>query len=191
MATEDMIQRIIEGTTEEFKLNGIKFTMDSLTKRIGMSKRTLYEVVSSKQELFELVVNRTFADVKHQQKLIFEDEQMSLLEKIKKLLSIVPTYSDQMDYRRVNEIRYAYPQIYKKIHEYINNDWDRTIELLEAGMDAGIIRRKNLIILKAILCEIFEKLLDGEFLIRNGITYERALKEMISIVMEGLVIEEK
>lgn len=191
MATEDTIERIIEGTIEEFKVNGIKFTMDGLTKRIGMSKRTLYEVVSSKQELFELVVKRTFADVKTQQKRIFEDENMPLLDKIKKLLSIVPTYSDRMDYRRVNEIRYAYPTIYKKIHEYINNDWDQTIALLEAGMEAGIIRRKNLIILKAILCEIFEKLLDGEFLIRNQITYERALNEMISIVMEGLVIQEK
>ncbi len=191
METEATIERIIEGTIEEFKVNGIKFTMDGLTKRIGMSKRTLYEIVSSKQELFELMIDRTFADVKSQQKRIFENDQLTLLEKTERLFSIVPAYSDRLDYRRVNEIKYAYPKIYKKIHEYINNDWDRTIKLLEDGMDAGIIRRKNLIILKAILCEAFEKLLDGEFLIRNNITYEIALKEMISIIMEGLVIQER
>ena len=191
METEATIERIVEGTIEEFKVNGIKFTMDGLTKRIGMSKRTLYEIVSSKQELFELMIDRTFADVKSQQKRIFENDQLTLLEKTERLFSIVPAYSDRLDYRRVNEIKYAYPKIYKKIHEYINNDWDRTIKLLEDGMDAGIIRRKNLIILKAILCEAFEKLLDGEFLIRNNITYEIALKEMISIIMEGLVIQER
>lgn len=191
METEATIERIVEGTIEEFKVNGIKFTMDGLTKRIGMSKRTLYEIVSSKQELFELMIDRTFADVKSQQKRIFENDQLTLLEKTECLFSIVPAYSDRLDYRRVNEIKYAYPKIYKKIHEYINNDWDRTIKLLEDGMDAGIIRRKNLIILKAILCEAFEKLLDGEFLIRNNITYEIALKEMISIIMEGLVIQER
>jgi len=191
METESTIERIVEGAIEEFKVNGIKFTMDGLTKRIGMSKRTLYEIVSSKQELFELLVDRTFADVKKQQKQIFEDDQLALLEKIVHLFSIVPAYSDRLDYRRVNEIKYAYPKIYKKIHENINNDWDRTIELLEAGMDAGIIRRKNLVILKAILCEAFEKLLDGEFLIRNQITYETALREMISIIMEGLVVQKK
>ena len=57
METEATIERIIEGTIEEFKVNGIKFTMDGLTKRIGMSKRTLYEIVSSKQELFELMID--------------------------------------------------------------------------------------------------------------------------------------
>ena len=190
METEATIERIIEGTIEEFKVNGIKFTMDGLTKRIGMSKRTLYEIVSSKQELFELMIDRTFADVKSQQKRIFENDQLTLLEKKERIFSIVPAYSDRLDYRRVNEIKYAYPKIYKKIHEYIYNDWDPTIKLLEDGMDAGIIRGKNVIILKAILCEAFEKLLDGEFLIRNNITYEIALKEMISIIMEGLVIQE-
>lgn len=183
----EIVDRIIGGAIEEFKEVGIKFTMDSLSRRLGMSKRTIYEVVSSKKELFELVVDHTFADVKRQQKVIFEDEQLGLLEKIEKLFGIVPSYSDRLDYRRVAEIRHVYPGLYAKIISNINSDWDRTIELLEAGMEAGVIKRKNIVVLKALLCEVFEKLLDGEFLIANQITYEVALKETISIIMDGLV----
>ena len=45
---EELLNRIFIGGIEEFKDNGMKFTMDSLAKRIGISKRTLYENISSK-----------------------------------------------------------------------------------------------------------------------------------------------
>ena len=151
---EEIVERIIGGAIEEFKDVGIRFTMDSLSRRLGMSKRTIYEVVSSKKELFELVVDHTFADVKNQQRKIFENEEMGLLEKIEQLFGIVPSYSDRLDYRRVAEIRHIFPGLYEKIIRNINNDWDRTIELLEEGMNAGVIKKKNMVVLNISLCFI-------------------------------------
>ena len=188
---EEIVERIIGGAIEEFKDVGIRFTMDSLSRRLGMSKRTIYEVVSSKKELFELVVDHTFADVKKQQRKIFENDQLGLLEKIEQLFGIVPSYSDRLDYRRVAEIRHIFPGLYDKIVRNINNDWDQTITLLEEGMNAGVIKKKNMVVLKALLCEAFEKLLDGDFLIANQISYEVALKETISIIMDGLVVGDR
>ena len=164
--------------------------MDSLANRLGISKRTLYETIPSKKDVIELVIDRTFADVKQQQKVIFEDDSLPLMDKLKKLFVIVPSYADMLDFRRVNEIKCSYPHLYEKVHDYINNDWDRTIALLEEGMDVGIIKRKNLVILKALLCEAFEKLLDGTFLIRNNITYEVAMQEIISVIFEGILVEQ-
>jgi len=69
--------------------------------------------------VFEMVIDRTFADVKRQQKEIFENSGMSLEDKLKRLFTIVPSYSEVMDYRRVNEIKRVYPQLYQKIHEYL------------------------------------------------------------------------
>ena len=185
----ELIERIFYGGIEEFRENGAKFTMDSLANRLGISKRTLYESIPSKKDVIELVIDRTFADVKQQQKVIFEDDSMAIMDKLKKLFIIVPSYSDMLDYRRVNEIKFAYPHLYEKVHENINNDWDNTIALLEKGMDSGIIKRKNLVILKALLCEAFEKLLDGTFLIRNNITYEVAMQEIISVIFEGILVD--
>jgi AcrR family transcriptional regulator len=183
----ELIDRIFYGAIEEFRENGVKFTMDSLAARLGISKRTLYETVPSKTDVFEMVIDRTFADVKRQQKEIFENSAMSLEDKLKRLFTIVPSYSEVMDYRRVNEIKRVYPQLYKKIHEYLSSDWDRTIALLEEGMNAGVIRRKNIVVLKVLLLEIFERLLDGSFLIQNNISYEMAMKETLSIVFDGIL----
>jgi len=183
----ELADRIFYGAIEEFRKNGVKFTMDSLASRLGISKRTLYETVPSKTDVFEMVIDRTFADVKRQQKEIFENSGMSLEDKLKRLFTIVPSYSEVMDYRRVNEIKRVYPQLYQKIHEYLSSDWDRTIALLEEGMDAGIIRRKNIVVLKVLLLEIFERLLDGSFLIQNNISYDMAMNDTLSIVFDGIL----
>ena len=186
----ELADRIFYGAIEEFRKNGVKFTMDSLASRLGISKRTLYETVPSKTDVFEMVIDRTFADVKRQQKEIFENAVMSLADKLKKLFTIVPSYSGVMDYRRVNEIKRVYPHLYQKIHEYLSSDWDCTIALLEEGMNAGVIRRKNIVVLKVLLLEIFERLLDGSFLIQNNISYEMAMKETLSIVFDGILTAE-
>ena len=48
----DIKERIIEGSTELFKTYGIKsVTMDSIASNIGISKRTIYEIFSDKDEL--------------------------------------------------------------------------------------------------------------------------------------------
>ena len=48
----DIRDRIIEGAAELFRTYGIKsVTMDSLANHLGISKRTIYEVFSDKDEL--------------------------------------------------------------------------------------------------------------------------------------------
>ena len=186
---EELLNRIFIGGIEEFKDNGMKFTMDSLAKRIGISKRTLYENISSKNELIELVIDRTFLDVKRQQKLVLQNNELTTIEKLRQLFLIVPVYSNIIDYRRMDELKISYHAIYKKIQDNLENDWEPTICLLQKAMDEGTIRRTNIIILKLLLCEIFEKLIDGKMLIKNNISYEDAMNEMMDIVFKGLLIE--
>ena len=55
----DIRDRIIEGAAELFKTYGIKsVTMDSLANQFGMSKRTIYEVFSDKDELLMAVLRQ-------------------------------------------------------------------------------------------------------------------------------------
>ena len=50
-------ERIIEGAAHLFKIYGIRaVTMDSLASHLGISKRTIYEVFSDKDELLVSVL---------------------------------------------------------------------------------------------------------------------------------------
>ncbi len=185
----EVIEKIFIGGMEEFKENGIKFTMDGLAKRVGISKRTLYEAVASKSALLDLVIQRTFEDIKRQQHTILSDITLNTLEKLKKMLVIIPIYSNLLDYRRIAELKIPFPSLYKKVMEKLESDWDPTIMLIEKAMDEGVIKKINVIVLKMLLCEIFENLIQGETLINNNISYETAMQEMISIVFDGILVE--
>jgi AcrR family transcriptional regulator len=186
----ELLDRIFEGCIEEFKESGVKFTMDSLARRIGISKRTLYETVPSKNDVIEMVIDRTFADVKNQQKDIFSDTSLGTTQRLKKLFNVVPAYANVLDYRRINEIKVSYPHLYKKVQERLESDWEPTIALLEQAMEEGVIRKTNVVIVKLLLCEVFEQLINGETLIRNNISYENAMSEMISIIFDGLLLQD-
>ncbi len=187
----DIMERIFYGGLEEFKENGFKFTMDSLAKRIGISKRTLYEQVSSKETLLEVVIDKTFEDIKNQQKEILHDRSMNILEQLEHLLRIVPVYSTYLDFRRVEEMKNYYPRLYQKVQDRLESDWEATTMLISQAMEWGILRKTNVVILKVLLTGIFESLLRGDVLIQNQITYEEAMKECMDIIFQGILMKEE
>lgn len=182
----ELIDRIFFGGMEELREYGIKFTMDSLSKRLGISKRTLYENVSSKHAVIELIIDRTFADIKMQQQLVCEDVSLSTLEKLKKLFTIIPSFSEKIDYRRVTELKKGYMDLYLKIENGLETDWEPALQLLRRGMEEGVIRPKNLTLLRIMFTDIFEKLIDGQELIQNSISYDIAMKELVEIIFDGI-----
>ena len=72
----------------------------------------------------------------------------------------------------------------------IENDWAPTLKLLEKAMEEGVIRPTNLILLRLLLVDIFEQLINGRVLIDNNISYEKAIEETISIIFNGILIRE-
>lgn len=53
-----MREKIIDATVEEFKQNGLKFTMNDLAKRLGISKKTIYTVFESKQAVLVAITGK-------------------------------------------------------------------------------------------------------------------------------------
>ena len=60
-----MRDKIIDATVEEFKQNGLKFTMNDLAKHLGISKKTIYTVFESKQAVLVAVSDRYAADLNY------------------------------------------------------------------------------------------------------------------------------
>lgn len=84
----DNRQKIIEGASELFRMYGIKsVTMDSIANELGISKRTIYEVFSDKDELL-IGVLRSMAE--RQKELLKKvlDESENAIVAIFKLLEV-------------------------------------------------------------------------------------------------------
>jgi AcrR family transcriptional regulator len=126
------------GALELFTEKGIKFTMDELSKRLGISKRTLYENIRSKEELSVFVVERYFEIVEERQRPIREDTSLDPVEKVRRLLTTTPA----LPAARLSMVafRAEYGKAYARLDRELTTGWDRTFAVMEEGVAAGRLR---------------------------------------------------
>lgn len=184
-----MRDEIINASLSLFSSKGIKFTMDDLSNELGMSKRTLYSFISSKEALINLVVDYVFIEIKKKEKEVLLDDTLDDLEKLKKLLIVLPNTFKNIDYTKTYQIGVFYPRIHKKIEERLEGDWEPTIDLINKCIETGLIRKVNVTLLKNMVTASIENLLDNNFLADSGMTYDETLHEIVNIIFSGLEIK--
>lgn len=179
-------EKIINAVIEEFGNKGLKFTMDDIAKNLGMSKKTLYNVYANKEEMLLEMADSCFADIKRSEREIAEDPNMDIATKIEKIMVVLPDRYQNIGLSNLYQLQEKFPNIYGRIANYLATDWDVTIALLEEGMQQGVIRPISIPIVKTMVEGTIQKFFAEDVLVENGIGYEEALQEMISIIMRGI-----
>lgn len=119
-----MREKIIDATVEEFKQNGLKFTMNDLAKRLGISKKTIYTVFESKQAVLVAVADRYAADLYSMQEELEADVSLNVVQKLEKLLCALPEKYSNIGLSRIYELAEKYPKPYRHLMRSVNNGWE-------------------------------------------------------------------
>jgi len=182
----ELKQRIIDAVIEEFNEKGLKFTMDDLAKRLGISKRTLYGMIEDKESLFLEMVDHVFGEIKESERKIAQDPHLDVMEKLKQILIVLPEKYKTIDFRQLYELKTKFPRIYAKIEHRLETDWDLTFQIMKQAMEEGRIRQISLPVFQAIFSGTIEYYLSRRVLIDNQISYEEGLKQMLDILINGI-----
>jgi TetR/AcrR family transcriptional regulator, cholesterol catabolism regulator len=136
-------ERIIEGAAGLFRTYGIKsVTMDSIASELGMSKRTIYEVFSDKDELLGGVLK--WMNEKHKglvARVLSESE--NALEAIFKLLEINTIHFKEMSPAFLADIKKYHRDVLmsrnfkSEMPDYRNNQ-----QLIERGIKENLFRKE-------------------------------------------------
>ncbi|WP_054739186.1 TetR/AcrR family transcriptional regulator [Cellulosilyticum ruminicola] len=122
-----------------------------------MSKKTIYALFDDKEPLFIETVNYCFEMSKLSEIQILEDESLGTLEKIKRILIVLPESYIHIDWRKVYAGKDKFPAVYGEIKARIETDWHKTIELIEQRIEEGVIKPISIPVLKAIVQATFEQ----------------------------------
>ena len=155
------LQSLFDETYALYQEHGVKFTMDELSARLCVSKKTLYEAVRSKEELIERALTNYFDVVEREQATIREDGSLTALEKIERLLCVVP----RMPFRdyRVRELRRAFPQAYLHLTAWLETGWDKTFAVMDEAIREGALIEFD----KALFAKIYAYVIEGMVLERE------------------------
>lgn len=188
MGVEDSKERILEATIKVFNKKGLKFTMDDIATELSISKKTIYKVFKDKETMFYDMVDYCFDAIKESEAAVVEDTTISTVEKVRRILSVLPEGYKSIDFRQLYELKAKYPKTYLRVEERLESGWENTIALIQQGIEEGEIRPVNVSILKTMIEATVEQFFQRDVLIVNEITYTDALEELVNIIVDGIGI---
>ena len=186
-----MKMRIMTAAMEELNEYGIRFTMANLASRLAISKRTLYEHFDSKEVLIESIVDIIILDMQTQRMRILEDSQLSLKEKLLKMLSVRPTAFIKLEDRVKLDLRRQFPGLWKRAHESAEAQWDMIDEVLREGIEAGCFRPIYVPVVRKLLQGAVNEISEYEFLLEQRKTFHEMIGFITDIVIYGIMLPEK
>ncbi|WP_442602648.1 TetR/AcrR family transcriptional regulator [Paenibacillus sp. KN14-4R] len=185
-----MKDRIAKAFIEEIHDKGMKFTMDDLAKRLGISKRTLYEHFSSKVDVLEMIIEQALREADEKTEAIVQDEQLTLMEKIKGVMTVLPNHYEFYDLRILEQMKRYYPEQWVKVNAALVDDWDTLRVLIEQGIREGIIINKNTALIMKLIVDATNSTLDQRFYMKNNISVSEALSSIVDVLLYGLVVKD-
>ena len=156
-----MEKRIIEGALHIVEKQGVKFTMDELASELGMSKKTIYTVFRDKNELLIAMVDYVFDYIKESEVLVMEDKHLSLLQKIRKILGVMPENYTDFDFTQFYVLRDKHPEVYERVRQRLESGWEMTNRLLEQGVEEGLIRSVDFRVFQLVFESAVERFIMG------------------------------
>lgn len=181
---------IMEACIKVFNEKGLKFTMDDIAKTCHISKKTMYVYFTDKETLFLEMVDYIFDKIKDAERAVLEDETLSTVEKIRKVLCVLPEGYQEIDFTQLYTLREKYTSSYHQVEERLETGWENVIALIEKGIEEGVIRPVNIQIVKMMLEASLEQFFQRDILVRNKLSYKKALDEVVDIIVKGIAVEE-
>lgn len=181
-----MEQRLIDATLEEMKIHSLKFTMDDLTKRLHISKTSLYKMTKSKEQLIAVIIDYIIADFKTKEAIVLQTKQ-SIPEKILAIVKIYTDIFDNFSKNICNDLQIMYPEQSKRWQDFQETRIDDIMHLTQEAIDSGIYRPVNIAVLRQCLITAIPSLADSEFLRQNNLTYSEAIKAVSDIIVYGSI----
>ena len=184
---DDPRKRCIQETIDLCSSQGLDFTMSELAARLGMSKKTLYVLFESKEALLLATVDSMFDEVKVSEAQILARQDLSLAEKIRRLVVVLPDSYQTLDWTRLQGVEEKYPVVYRRIRQRLETGWEPTLDLLRQGVEQGVLRPFEPGLFRAVVEGAIEHFLSSDALEREGLGYVQAMDGMMDLLMEGIL----
>ena len=136
---DDIRERAIETTSEiVLKCGNLSVRMDDVAQELSVSKRTLYEIFGSKEELLVECMKRHIARMS---KIIADEmgREEDVLTVFIKHLEVLIAESRERDHNKFEDID-KYPKLKKLFHEHLADMACRMRGFMELGVRQGVFR---------------------------------------------------
>lgn len=180
---KEKILDAVAGLIERYGLK--KFTVDEVASELHISKKTLYQYFSGKDEMIREYFEENMASDRQSVQNAVESSQ-DFSEKIYAIVHSSHRY--RMPVPVLNEAERFYPDEWAKIEQLKQFKLNALQTLLKQAADEGALRPDiHFGILSSMLERISGMFIDTDFLLENGLKATQAIDMALNMLIYGIV----
>ncbi|MBR0149915.1 MAG: TetR/AcrR family transcriptional regulator [Synergistaceae bacterium] len=179
-------ERLIHAAIEEIKIRSLRFTMEDLTRRLRVSKTSLYKVVASKDEVISEVINELINSFNRKESEILSGDK-NILEKLRVFTQSFMELTQGFDSSMYGDLRRFYESEWEKWISFRQDKINVFMSLLQQGINEGVLRPVNSAVFYQCISASMTAIASPEFLENNNLTYSQAVDTLQDIVFHGII----
>ena len=170
-----------------FQEYGIReVNMEKMAEYLGISKGTIYNHFSSKDEIVEFAVRLKIDSIKDFHKILF-DYQLGFVERYYKAIQYYTQQLYDISLLIIDDLKELYPEVWGLISNFQDAAMKGFIRYYEEGMASGNFIKVNPKLLAREDRLFFELLFNQSFLIKNNLTLREAFNDHFKVKFNGLI----
>ncbi|RUA38529.1 MAG: TetR/AcrR family transcriptional regulator [Bacteroidetes bacterium] len=140
MSTE---KNILEGAKNLFMQFGLKsITMDDIARKVGVSKKTIYQFFSDKNSIVFKSVHEHFSEHRMEIENVL-DNSKDAIESIYRISKCMKVQVEAINPTVLYDLQRYFPKAHKRFLEFKNTFIkDRMVKILEDGIESGYFRKE-------------------------------------------------
>ena len=170
-----------------FQEYGIReINMEKMAEYLGISKGTIYNHFSSKDEIVEFAVRLKIDSIKDFHKILF-NYQLGFVERYYKSIQYYTQQLYDISLLIIDDLKELYPEVWALVNNFQDAAMKGLIRYYEEGMASGNFIKVNPKLLAREDRLFFELLFNQSFLINNNLTLRKAFNDHFKVKFNGLI----
>lgn len=192
----DNKERLLELVKEKFFDSGYKsIKTDELAQELGISKRTIYKIFPSKDEMIiealRLPIIEFTENIDRIAIEIVEDEKFSFFENLKIIWKLIIDHASLFNYKFDEEIKKYLPQFYMTNRIHTNDRFENIRKLFELGVKKGYLKNNmDIDVFLNVMRFSLSNIVRYDSISNVPLKIEDILKQVFDIVFTGIMTQE-
>jgi len=163
-----------------------KVTVDMLARECGISKKTIYRIFKSKEEIVDVFTDLVLENVEEQLKTtrIKEENPAVILENF---FDFVLSLTGNIPSGVFTDVRRFYPDIEEKIKTVRTRISKQFIEIIRTGVEQNYFRQINMKFIEGFYTGMVHYIFNPDFFLDNDLTIEETLISFKNILLSALL----
>jgi AcrR family transcriptional regulator len=180
------LERLLEELEHVFLRDGfLHFRTGELARRLHCSKRALYQIAPSREELFELVVERWLGKLRHAG-VTAAEASADPFAAVTDYLGAAIVATRDAGAQFVRDLS-RFPATYRRLMSHQRERIAGLERLIQEGTERGHFRGVHAKLIAEVMLNAVAQLVDPEVLARVGLTMSQAFAELYDVVEHGLL----